>query len=107
MSFILIASILLTPFSCMLELEDEEDTLNCGIEIKVQPPGKTLKTLSLLSGGEKAFVRWNSSIAPTLTVPNPLISRFNSFTRLEAFASLSSSILCSTGTGTHGHGPAA
>ena len=39
-----------------LELEDEEDTLNCGIEIKVQPPGKTLKTLSLLSGGEKAFV---------------------------------------------------
>ena len=39
-----------------LELEDPEDILNCGIEIKVQPPGKTLKTLSLLSGGEKAFV---------------------------------------------------
>lgn len=39
-----------------LELEDREDLLNCGIEIKVQPPGKTLKTLSLLSGGEKAFV---------------------------------------------------
>ena len=39
-----------------LELEDSEDILNCGIEIKVQPPGKTLKTLSLLSGGEKAFV---------------------------------------------------
>ncbi len=39
-----------------LELEDREDILNCGIEIKVQPPGKTLKTLSLLSGGEKAFV---------------------------------------------------
>ena len=39
-----------------LELEDEEDLLNCGIEIKVQPPGKTLKTISLLSGGEKAFV---------------------------------------------------
>ncbi len=39
-----------------LELEDESDILNCGIEIKAQPPGKTLKTISLLSGGEKAFV---------------------------------------------------
>ena len=39
-----------------LELEDEKDILNCGIEIKVQPPGKQLKTITLLSGGEKAFV---------------------------------------------------
>ncbi|SFQ06811.1 condensin subunit Smc [Oscillibacter sp. PC13] len=39
-----------------LELEDEADILGCGIEIKAQPPGKTLKTISLLSGGEKAFV---------------------------------------------------
>ncbi len=39
-----------------LELEDPEDILNCGIEIKAQPPGKTLKTITLLSGGEKAFV---------------------------------------------------
>jgi len=39
-----------------LELEDEKDILNCGIEIKVQPPGKALKTITLLSGGEKAFV---------------------------------------------------
>ncbi len=39
-----------------LILEDEEDILNCGIEIKVQPPGKTLSTLSLLSGGEMSFV---------------------------------------------------
>ena len=39
-----------------LELEDPDDILNCGIEIKVQPPGKTLKIISLLSGGEKAFV---------------------------------------------------
>jgi len=39
-----------------LELEDSDDILNCGIEIRVQPPGKTLKTITLLSGGEKAFV---------------------------------------------------
>ena len=39
-----------------LELEEPEDILNCGIEIRVQPPGKALKVLSLLSGGEKAFV---------------------------------------------------
>lgn len=39
-----------------LELEDESDILGCGIEIKAQPPGKALKTISLLSGGEKAFV---------------------------------------------------
>ena len=39
-----------------LELEDPEDVLGCGIEIKAQPPGKALKIISLLSGGEKAFV---------------------------------------------------
>ncbi len=39
-----------------LVLEDESDILNCGIEIRVQPPGKTLKTITLLSGGERAFV---------------------------------------------------
>ncbi len=39
-----------------LKLEDEKDVLNCGIEIKVQPPGKALTNLSLLSGGEMSFV---------------------------------------------------
>ena len=37
-------------------LEDEDDPLECGIEIKVQPPGKAVSNISLLSGGEKAFV---------------------------------------------------
>lgn len=39
-----------------LELEDPAQPLSCGIEIRVQPPGKQLKTITLLSGGEKAFV---------------------------------------------------
>ena len=39
-----------------LQLEDAADPLGCGIEIRVQPPGKQLKTITLLSGGEKAFV---------------------------------------------------
>ena len=39
-----------------LELDDVNEPLQCGIEIRVQPPGKQLKTITLLSGGEKAFV---------------------------------------------------
>ncbi len=39
-----------------LILEDPENPLTCGIEIQVQPPGKQVKTITLLSGGEKAFV---------------------------------------------------
>ena len=38
-----------------LSLEDEENILECGIEITVQPPGKKLQNMMLLSGGEKAF----------------------------------------------------
>ena len=39
-----------------LILENPEEPLTCGIEIRVQPPGKQVKTITLLSGGEKAFV---------------------------------------------------
>ncbi len=39
-----------------LILENPEEPLSCGIEIRVQPPGKQVKTITLLSGGEKAFV---------------------------------------------------
>lgn len=42
--------------SADIELTNKEDLLNCGVEIKVQPPGKVIKNLSLLSGGEQAFV---------------------------------------------------
>lgn len=39
-----------------LSLTDENDLLNCGIEIKAAPPGKVIKSLMLLSGGEQSFV---------------------------------------------------
>ncbi len=38
-----------------LILEDENNILETGIEIKVQPPGKKLQNMMLLSGGERAF----------------------------------------------------
>ncbi|HHX72268.1 MAG TPA: chromosome segregation protein SMC, partial [Clostridiales bacterium] len=39
-----------------LSLTDLEEPLTSGIEIKAQPPGKNLKSITLLSGGEKALV---------------------------------------------------
>ena len=38
-----------------LKLTDEDNVLECGIDIEVQPPGKKLQNMMLLSGGEKAF----------------------------------------------------
>ena len=39
-----------------LELQDPDNVLECGIDIKVQPPGKAVSSINLLSGGEMAFV---------------------------------------------------
>lgn len=36
-------------------LTDENNILECGIDIEVQPPGKKLQNMMLLSGGERAF----------------------------------------------------
>jgi len=56
-----------------LILEDTNDVLNCGIEISVQPPGKSLKTISLLSGGEKAFVAIAIYFAILTVRPPPFV----------------------------------
>lgn len=39
-----------------LALEDPNDYLNSGIEIHVQPPGKSIKNMRLFSGGEKSLI---------------------------------------------------
>jgi len=56
-----------------LVLEDPEDVLNCGIDIQVQPPGKSLKTITLLSGGEKAFVAIAIYFAILTVRPPPFV----------------------------------
>jgi len=42
--------------SAELSLSEPDDVLTSGIEIKAAPPGKIIKSMSLLSGGEQSFV---------------------------------------------------
>ncbi|MFO7981035.1 MAG: chromosome segregation protein SMC [Candidatus Aminicenantes bacterium] len=50
-----IFSILFNGGSAQIKLSDEEDPLESGLDIEAQPPGKKVKNLTLLSGGEKAL----------------------------------------------------
>jgi chromosome segregation protein len=54
-----------------LTLLDEENPLESGIEIMAQPPGKRLRTIQLLSGGEKALTAIALLMASFLIAPNP------------------------------------
>lgn len=54
-----------------LSLEDENNVLSCGIDIRIQPPGKALSNINLLSGGEKAFVAIALYLAIMQVRPTP------------------------------------
>ena len=54
-----------------LVLEDESDVLSCGIGIRVAPPGKVIKNLEALSGGEQALVAISIYFAILAVNPAP------------------------------------
>jgi len=52
-------------------LEDVEDVLECGIDIVARPPGKELRSLTLLSGGEKTMTAVALLFAMFRSKPSP------------------------------------
>jgi len=88
-----------------LILMDEEDVLECGIDIVARPPGKRLQSISLLSGGERALTAIALLFALFKVRPSPFCildeidapldeANVDRFTRvLEEFLALSQFIL--------------
>lgn len=70
-NFSKVFSILFNGGKATLELDTEDDILKSGIEIKVQPPGKKLQNLNLLSGGERSLTAVALLFAILETRPSP------------------------------------
>ena len=56
-----------------LVLEDPNDILNTGVDIDVQPPGKSVKSIRLFSGGEKSLIAISVLFTILKVRPEPLI----------------------------------
>src|SRR5450432_3035074 len=88
-----------------LTLLDENDALNCGIDIIARPPGKQLQSIALLSGGERTMTAVALLFAIYMVRPSPFCildemdapldeSNINRFIRvLERFVSQSQFII--------------
>lgn len=63
-----------------LVLDDPNDPLECGIDIEIQPPGKSVKNIDLFSGGEKGL----AGIALLLAILHVKPAPFCIFDEVEA-----------------------
>lgn len=66
--------------SARIELQDPEAPLECGIDIILKPPGKSVRSISLLSGGEQSF----AAIALYLALQNVNPAPFCIFDEIES-----------------------